>query len=73
MSAVNALLQCKNEENATLTKKYNDLQMQQTMLLAQCFSQMNAPFSNTSLGGIGGFRGPFSSMVPGATAGPTAS
>jgi len=46
--------------------------MQQTMLLAQCFSQMNAPFTNTSLGGIGGFRGPFS-MVPGATAGPTTS
>lgn len=34
ISALNALLSCKNDENDNTNKKYNDLQFQQTLILA---------------------------------------
>lgn len=41
ITGVNALLQCKIDENNTLNQKYQDLQMQQTLIIASYFSQMN--------------------------------
>ena len=39
LSAMNALLLCKTEENANLNKKYNELQFQQTLIIASFLSQ----------------------------------
>ncbi len=36
---MNALLQCKSEENSSLNKKYADLQIQQTLIIASQLSQ----------------------------------
>ena len=38
VSALDALLKCKTEENESINKKYNDLQFQQTLVLASFLS-----------------------------------
>ncbi|CDW71993.1 bzip transcription factor [Stylonychia lemnae] len=47
ISGMNALLQCKSEENASLNKKYADLQLQQTLIIASHLTQTS---------GINGFQ-----------------
>lgn len=39
MSAMNALLACRNDEIQTMDKKYQDLQFQQTLFLATFLTQ----------------------------------
>lgn len=46
ISALNALLQCKNDENESLNKKYNDLQFQQTLILASYLTKNGVRVSN---------------------------
>ena len=38
MCGISALLQCKIEENNSINRKYNELQMQQTLIIASYFS-----------------------------------
>ena len=56
ISAITALLQCKQDENSSLQKKYSDLQMQQTLIIASYLSQINngAGGASNARSGFGG-------------------